>query len=283
MLISIVIPHKNSPQKLKRLLNTIPNDSDIEIIVVDDNSDTDLKAKTIEVHHENIKLLDNDSDYNAGTARNLALNHVNGKWVIFADADDAFIQENFCLLKMELINSDDIDLVFFKCISLFENNGNKSPRADFYNDLLDANTIQERILAYNWVVPWGKAIKRSLIEKYNIKFDSRIASNDVMFSTKIAYHSKNITKSNLLAYCCYQSDNSLTASLDETKAYHRLGALVDRNIFLIKHNIRIKKDLGITYFKYSLKYNTSMSKIKLYLIWMLLLPLVVLYNIRTNN
>ena len=36
---SIIIPHKNTPSLLQRCLDSIPQRSDIEIIIVDDNSD----------------------------------------------------------------------------------------------------------------------------------------------------------------------------------------------------------------------------------------------------
>lgn len=36
---SIIIPHKNIPDLLQRCLNSIPRRTDIQIIVVDDNSD----------------------------------------------------------------------------------------------------------------------------------------------------------------------------------------------------------------------------------------------------
>ena len=37
---SIIIPHKNIPELLQRCLDSIPKREDIQIIVVDDNSDT---------------------------------------------------------------------------------------------------------------------------------------------------------------------------------------------------------------------------------------------------
>jgi cellulose synthase/poly-beta-1,6-N-acetylglucosamine synthase-like glycosyltransferase len=36
---SIIIPHKNIPQLLQRCLDSIPRREDVQIIVVDDNSD----------------------------------------------------------------------------------------------------------------------------------------------------------------------------------------------------------------------------------------------------
>ena len=41
---SFIIPHHNTPELLQRLINSIPQRKDIEIIVVDDNSDKDKKA-----------------------------------------------------------------------------------------------------------------------------------------------------------------------------------------------------------------------------------------------
>lgn len=38
---SIIIPHKNIPQLLQRCLDSIPIRDDVQVIVVDDNSDTD--------------------------------------------------------------------------------------------------------------------------------------------------------------------------------------------------------------------------------------------------
>ena len=41
--ISIIIPHKNIPKLLERCLNSIPEREDIQIIIVDDNSDEKYK------------------------------------------------------------------------------------------------------------------------------------------------------------------------------------------------------------------------------------------------
>lgn len=39
---SIIVPHYNNPKLLQRLLDTIPVRSDLEIVVVDDNSDPSI-------------------------------------------------------------------------------------------------------------------------------------------------------------------------------------------------------------------------------------------------
>jgi glycosyltransferase involved in cell wall biosynthesis len=39
---TIIIPHKNIPHLLQRCLDSIPRRNDLQIIVVDDNSDEDI-------------------------------------------------------------------------------------------------------------------------------------------------------------------------------------------------------------------------------------------------
>ena len=40
--ISVIIPHKNIPKELKRCLDSIPILSNVEVIIVDDNSKLEI-------------------------------------------------------------------------------------------------------------------------------------------------------------------------------------------------------------------------------------------------
>ena len=44
---SIIIPYKNCPALLNRCIDSIPQRDDVQIIVVDDNSDDDKKPNII--------------------------------------------------------------------------------------------------------------------------------------------------------------------------------------------------------------------------------------------
>ena len=83
---SIIIPHKNCPDLLKRLLDSIPERDDVQIIVVDDNSD-EGKKPSIDRKDTEVILLDAERSKGAGRARNVGLEHAEGKWLLFADAD----------------------------------------------------------------------------------------------------------------------------------------------------------------------------------------------------
>ena len=68
---SIIIPHKDIPDLLNRLLRSIPQREDIEIFVVDDNSDPQIMASYKEL--EGINYRYTHESCGAGYARNIAL------------------------------------------------------------------------------------------------------------------------------------------------------------------------------------------------------------------
>src|SRR5690606_29417331 len=95
--VSIIIPHYNSTELLEKLISTIPEISSIQTIVVDDHSNEFHKNRLMEIEqankNRNILFLTNDLDKkNAGSSRNKGLKHAKGKWVLFADSDDYFVE-----------------------------------------------------------------------------------------------------------------------------------------------------------------------------------------------
>ena len=82
---SIIIPHKNIPDLLQRCLNSIPRRTDIQIIVVDDNSD----PKKVDFEHfpgvgeKCVEVYFTKEGKGAGYARNMGLKYAKGKWLLF--------------------------------------------------------------------------------------------------------------------------------------------------------------------------------------------------------
>ena len=96
--LTIIIPHKNSTKTLIRLLDTIPSKKDVEIIVVDNGSNSEsIETLKRKIYHENIKVFYKDSDGWAGKARNVGLEQALGKWILFADADDYFTEDMYSI------------------------------------------------------------------------------------------------------------------------------------------------------------------------------------------
>ena len=73
---SVIIPHKDIPDLLDRLLHSIPKREDVEIFVVDDNSDPKIMAGYKELEGVNYRYT--HESCGAGYARNLALREARG-------------------------------------------------------------------------------------------------------------------------------------------------------------------------------------------------------------
>lgn len=96
-LVSIIIPTKNRSSQLRRAVLSCLNQShkDIEIIVVDDSSDEELKPSLIlqDINDKKIKIIELDVSVGGGEARNIGVDESNGHYITFLDSDDAYFQD----------------------------------------------------------------------------------------------------------------------------------------------------------------------------------------------
>jgi len=232
--LSIVIPHYNSVTTLTKLLNSIPRKENIEILVIDDKSTNDkeeydkiLKCKEF----NNVTFLKNNTRNNgAGTCRNIGLKNLMGDWVLFADSDDYFTKSFFEIVE-EYFHSDN-DVVFFTPTSIESDTGKESERhlpyknlIDEYNNLPDITT--ETNLRYKFFVPWSKLISTEFLRENNIYFDEELASNDVIFSTKVGHFMERFETSTQVIYCVTRSVGTLTTNKSEDVFDARLRVHID--------------------------------------------------------
>ncbi|AOM81660.1 glycosyltransferase family 2 protein [Salisediminibacterium beveridgei] len=238
--LSIVIPHYNSSDSLVRLLNSIPVNDFIEIIIVDDRSSEEhvsvLKQLTEEFLNHHIKLFFNDvGEKSAGAARNIGLEHVTGEWILFADSDD-FFTEGFYEVISQYFESDN-DIVFFTPTSIYNDTNEVATRHTSYEELVQNYLSQpdwysEARLRYGYDVPWSKLFRVSFIKTHLIEFDEVIYSNDVMFSLKAGFYAMEFEVSKDVIYCVTRDRGSLTSTVNEETFDIRLGVTIRKYIFL---------------------------------------------------
>jgi len=252
VLISIVIPHRNTPEKLCRLLSSIPSLPEIEIVVIDDNSDFGKKANTLTNKFRHVRFIENPGpEYNAGSARNCGLEVVEGDWILFADADDYFIYDvSAGLVSILKSVRPGVDIVFFDVTSRNEAKGEVGVRHKRNSNLLKRYLLDgcETGLRYHWPGPVAKAIRVDLIRKKCLRFDSVIASNDVMFSQLSGHYARKVKCVNQVLYCITESDDSLTARLTPERALSRLDVMIRSNSNLMKWGVGGRVNWGATYF-----------------------------------
>lgn len=226
---SIIIPHKNIPKLLERLVNSIPERDDLEIIVVDDNSSPDI----VDFNNfpckdrKNLRLVLNKNSHGAGYARNCALSQVKSKWVLFADSDD-FFNVGFDEFLDEYKDSE-ADIVYFNANSVDTDTYLPSDRVDHLHDFINCYhrdpQYGEMVMRYLFTEPWCKVVKRKLIEDNNIKFEETTIRNDVRYSYLVGYYAKTIIVDDRQLYCVTTRQGSVSrghgfqASMDEIKVY----------------------------------------------------------------
>lgn len=235
--LTIIIPHFNSYRSVEKLLSTIPQRSNIEVIVVDDRSEKEHieKLKELLTSQSFILLENNTGKKGAGVARNLGLKKATGKWVLFSDADDYFSDKWYESVSNYF--SYDCDVVFFKPTSIYTDTNEVADRHIKFVNLLenyqDSQTKQNELsLRYHFSVPWSKLIKRELIIENNIDFDEVMVANDVMFSTKVGYFMKKFETSDNVIYVVTRSHGSLTTDMSEKAFDTRFEVFVCFHNFL---------------------------------------------------
>lgn len=228
---SIIIPHRNSVDTLIRLLRSIPDDDRIETIVVD-NSDSPLRKADLTKDKKFI-LKHSDPKRFAGGARNEGLTCATGEWLVFADADDFFTPSAFDVFFNYA--SSEYDLIYFKVNSVYDDTLKPSNRnkmwCDYIDDYLSGKT-DELECRLSYLVPWGKMIRRELVESNNILFDEVIAANDAMFSTRVAYSSRSFSVSTECVYTVTTRKGSLANSRNLEVLQSRYLVTIRRNLFL---------------------------------------------------
>lgn len=238
--LSIIIPHFNSSKLLEKLIESIPKMPEIQIIIVDDHSNTQNKNDLIVIEEKykdaNILFLSNHPDKkSAGACRNIGLKHAVGEWVLFADADDFFLEDFWGIVEMYL--DSQVEVIFFKPTSIEIDTGQLSDRHFNLQQLIEdylnkTDSMSENRLRYFFDSPISKVIKLEFLKKNKIEFDEVIASNDVMFSTKVGYYMKKFIVSKKVIYCITKSKGSLTTTINEQIFDTRVNVFINQYKFL---------------------------------------------------
>lgn len=234
---TIIIPHKDIPELLQRCLDSIPQREDLQVIVVDDNSDP---VKVDFAHFPGLDRADVECYFTkegkgAGYARNVGLRHARGKWLLFADADD-FFHPNLLEIFDRWKNSTR-DIIYFETDSVdCDTLKPIPPRLSLHPSTMVREELENSCL---WVVPWGKMIRAELVRKHDILFEETRWSNDMMFSTLSGYYAgKNVDICSDLLYCATSRRNSLwTEVWSEEHIMCRLDVQMRQEEFCLKHHL----------------------------------------------
>jgi glycosyltransferase involved in cell wall biosynthesis len=243
---SVIIPHKNIPELLQRCLASIPRRKDVQIIVVDDNSDPDK----VDFEHfpglndPFVEVVFTKEGKGAGYARNVGLKKAIGKWLLFADADDFY---NYCINDIldEYVNSD-ADIIYFKHNSLDSSMYTTARRHISFNVFIDywlySASKADNLLRYQNVTVWTKIFRKDIISKNCIFFDEVSMANDVSFVYLAGFYANTIYADPRALYCNTARKGSIRLSkIPIEKKFDELYVLGKRYQFYKERNIPISK------------------------------------------
>lgn len=246
---SIIIPHYNIPDLLGRCLRSIPERDDVQVIVVDDNSpgNENYLRDIPELSRKNVEFYITKDGLGAGHARNVGLSHAVGKWLVFSDSDDFFV-DNFSEILDEYVN-DGHDIIYFniKSCDCYDTtkllNENRNSLFRFCEEKNDYNAFR-----VCYTEPWGKIIRQSLIKDNGIKFQETKAHNDLLFSIQAGVLANSILAVDRPLYWYVFRDGSLghqKGMESEIKLQDRIRAWHSTQQFLESHGIKVKVYLPV--------------------------------------
>lgn len=267
---SIIIPAYNCEKYISNCLESIKTQTftDYEIIIINDNSTdaTGIKvAKFIEQNRDiDTSVIYNKVNLGASASRNLGLRQASGEFILFADADDYYCNNQ----AFEHFNSrlnPSTDILIFGCniehlgnndkkilptIRIVPKEGDSDPKHKFFEPL---NTV------------WQICCRRDFLLQNDIFFQEDIkVYEDIIFRRQAVAMSKDILTTNEVAYTwnrriigakslTINEDNSCIEELRKLmKATRRIGELAKQYDFPPKteryfKKIVLKMPIGVFY------------------------------------
>lgn len=239
---TFIIPHKNIPEMLKRCVFSIPRRDDVQIIIVDDNSDPGI----VDFRHfpfledTHVEIFFDKTGKGAGHARNVGLKHATGKWLVFADSDDFFLYSINDALNDHV--DDEADIVFFNYNNIDNNSyrPTKHERSALNIGVDQYFSGSEDALRYGVCVPWGKFVKRKLVQDNDIRFQETKKNNDDRFAYLTGYYAKKINAERKAIYCLTERGDSITRDISDDTLLDSVIVSADAVAFFNTHSLNSK-------------------------------------------
>ena len=112
-MISVIIPTYNRGFCVCESIESVlaQSHTDLEVIVVDDNSSDDTKNRVAQLSDQRIRYIRNDKNIGAGASRNAGAQAARGELLAFQDSDDIWLKDKL-LLQAHRLEETGADLCF---------------------------------------------------------------------------------------------------------------------------------------------------------------------------
>jgi glycosyltransferase involved in cell wall biosynthesis len=232
--VSIIIPVYNVETYLRECLDSIIEQTftDWECILVDDGS-IDCSSTICDeyVEKDNRFHICHKGHEGQSIARNVGLEMASGNWISFVDADDWL--DNGYFDELSVYSNADIIYFGFKKVnrtqiitySISEHSYIKCEDVgQVYADLFDSKI---QYFGYSW----NKFFKRSIIDKYGIRFpNNQLFKEDEVFALRYSHHVHNIVISSTTPYNYRYNPKSITHTKHLNYNFDRLADYIESEL-----------------------------------------------------
>ena len=224
-ILSIIIPLYNCEKYIKQCLDTIfrqeMNESDFEVIVIDDGSKDSGYSLASEYakRYQNIIVIKQENQ-GVACARNNALEKATGDYVTFVDADDMLVSGSLStLIKIAVENKADIVKAAHKEVP--EDAVCEDFSSSHDNSSIQIMTGEEAIVNVTRMKEgycWGYLISRKLITDNRLSFPPKVAfMEDWAFITQAILKSRTFVNADVLLYLYRRNSSSCMANVTTEK------------------------------------------------------------------
>lgn len=200
---SIIIPVYNIYDYLRECVQSIldQNDSDIEILLVDDGS-KDKSGELCDLlatQHECIRVIHKENG-GLSDARNAGVKQAKGKYLLFVDGDDYIKRDSLIKIHSVIVKNNYPDIVCLECNKFFTNSNERIPMNDGISETI--NHLKGDDL-YNYIASLPKypasactkAIRRDFFLDNSLFFVKGLLSEDLEWAMRL------FTSIESAAYC----------------------------------------------------------------------------------
>lgn len=216
-LVSVVIPVYNAEKYLRRMLESVLNQTftDIEVILVNDGSNDNSEKICYEYKRRDARFyLTSQHNQGVSSARNLGISLSHGEYILFCDSDDEIRNDYIeCLVKQ--VQESDADLCICPFIRIHGRKYTFELLEQFCVDL-DNLSSDDKIhffdLARLYLIygPCNKIFKSSIIKDNDLKFMVDISyGEDLLFVFSYLDHCHKVSYYPYSFYLYYSNEGSL--------------------------------------------------------------------------
>ena len=216
--VSIIVPAYNAQNTIGRCLDSILKQtySDFELLVMDDGSRDDTPRILDEYAASDARIrVMHKANSGVSDTRNQALDLASGEYIQFLDADDWITPDATRLFVRAMEDNPTCDMViadFYRVVGK-----NMSQKGDIEEEHLltreeYADEMMKSPADFYYGVLWNKFFRRSIIEEYQLRMDSRLDwAEDFIFNMEYVLHTDHIYALKAPVYYYVKTEGSLVS------------------------------------------------------------------------